>query len=575
MRFTPPDNYIATLITAALCLSLCIGCDRNPNVLAPFGWQKIDATIDSLTLLAEDCYYMPFSIDDLNEIITEMDSASSSLSGAAARDTKARTRYWHAYLLTVIGKPDEACDELKMAADIAENQYTLDRISDLKQLSSGYRTLETFKYLLGRLDYYKENKDIVEQANMALMLSNSMQYANVPDISIEYLDLADSLYEKAGLEDRRINVKMNRANILARFSENSDSIQEQMDVFLTDPMIMESPATYETLLRSHYCFFNDSASLFRGYDIVRPLVHPDSLAQGFPAIRGFYEALICQFWVDAARLDSATHYYQLSAKHISELDDITFLANTYQFYSNYFKAIGDTKSELFNLRKYMIANDSLQNMDDPQGKIMLEHINTISKHELESEKIRQSLKIRHYVIISALILLLLIVIAIAVRYRSVQKIKLLNASLENERRQRQILAITLQNEENNRMLGQVREEASRMSKSVNVQPADISRLETDVRLHMAGQNDLSTFSDVFSEISPEFEGRLREIAPDLSLNNIRLCAYISMGMTNQEIADLMHISPGTMRVARHRLRNKLGLDKSDSLEDFLRKLTAR
>ena len=567
-------KHLVTSVIIVMALTLTCGCHRGGDTLKPFGWRKISSRVDSLTLEAERCYFGVISPDELSRTIALMDSSVVGLSKSQAREVKARNRFWRAYLMNMTGQREYALSELEMAADIADDQYTLNRINDLKQLISGYRTLETFKYLLRQLDHYKANDETVEEANTALMISNSLQYANVPELASRYLTLADSLYKTAGLDDRRINVKLNRATVLV-FSNEGDDAEEKLNSFLEDSVIIGSPFTYESLLRSHYCFFRDSASLFKGYRVVTADLHPDSIARGLATMRGFYEALICQHYLNTDSRDSSAHYFDLSRRHINETDNPTYRSNAFEIYSRYYESVGNMAGELAELRHYKQAADSLKNMDDPQGKVTMEYINTLHNYELESGRERQELKFRFYFIIGVLVMIILLTVIVGGRYYQRQKIKALNASLESERKQRRILAMSIQQEESARLIDFVKEETARLSGNSNVEPRDLSRLETNVKLHLAEQGELTAFGEAFEELSPEFVEKLRDVAPELSANNIRICIYIHMGLSNHEIANRMHTSVGAVRVSRHRLRHKLGLAKDDTLEDFLKKLVQR
>ena len=61
---------------------------------------------------------------------------------------------------------------------------------------------------------------------------------------------------------------------------------------------------------------------------------------------------------------------------------------------------------------------------------------------------------------------------------------------------------------------------------------------------------------------------LKENAPTLSKKEIRLSAFIKMGLTNKEIAPLLNISTRGVETARYRLRKKLNLDQDDKLMEF-------
>ena len=89
---------------------------------------------------------------------------------------------------------------------------------------------------------------------------------------------------------------------------------------------------------------------------------------------------------------------------------------------------------------------------------------------------------------------------------------------------------------------------------------------------MSDRAGLQSFEKTVTNINPDFESRLRAVAPELSDNQIRLCSYIMLGLNNQEIASLMNVKASSLRQARLRLRQKFGLTKDDSLSEFLKQI---
>lgn len=74
----------------------------------------------------------------------------------------------------------------------------------------------------------------------------------------------------------------------------------------------------------------------------------------------------------------------------------------------------------------------------------------------------------------------------------------------------------------------------------------------------------------FQQVNNEFYNKLNEINPDLSVNERRLCAFLSLNMTTKEISSITGQSPRTIDVARTRLRKKLNLTNSEvGLVEFL------
>ena len=80
------------------------------------------------------------------------------------------------------------------------------------------------------------------------------------------------------------------------------------------------------------------------------------------------------------------------------------------------------------------------------------------------------------------------------------------------------------------------------------------------------------FDHYFTQINPDFYEHLRTDFPNLTPNELRLCAYLKMNMNTKDIAAICNITPESARVARTRLRKSLGLaDSSIDLAAFLSK----
>jgi len=77
------------------------------------------------------------------------------------------------------------------------------------------------------------------------------------------------------------------------------------------------------------------------------------------------------------------------------------------------------------------------------------------------------------------------------------------------------------------------------------------------------------FETYFDEVHEEFFKKLKEQYPVLTPNDLRICAFIRMNLTTQEIAAILNISYRGAEISRYRLRKKLGLDRSTNLSTFL------
>jgi len=75
----------------------------------------------------------------------------------------------------------------------------------------------------------------------------------------------------------------------------------------------------------------------------------------------------------------------------------------------------------------------------------------------------------------------------------------------------------------------------------------------------------------FQQVYTDFYTRLIDTYPDLSPNELRLCAFFRLNMTSKEIAAITYQSLNSIKVSRYRLRKKLALPTDESLVRFLAK----
>lgn len=84
--------------------------------------------------------------------------------------------------------------------------------------------------------------------------------------------------------------------------------------------------------------------------------------------------------------------------------------------------------------------------------------------------------------------------------------------------------------------------------------------------------DWEDFRQIFEKVHESFFDNLISHTPDLSLKEKRLAALIRLNLTPEDISASMAISADSLRVARYRLRKRLGLSKGQKLESFLQEL---
>lgn len=86
-------------------------------------------------------------------------------------------------------------------------------------------------------------------------------------------------------------------------------------------------------------------------------------------------------------------------------------------------------------------------------------------------------------------------------------------------------------------------------------------------------DDWEKFNTHIHHANENFFLRLKEQHPDLTANELKLCALLRMNLLSKEIAQLMHVTVKAVEVSRYRLRKKLKIDSEVNLYDYLMQYT--
>lgn len=92
--------------------------------------------------------------------------------------------------------------------------------------------------------------------------------------------------------------------------------------------------------------------------------------------------------------------------------------------------------------------------------------------------------------------------------------------------------------------------------------------------HRIGEEYMKVFDVNFEKVHKNFFRTLKEINPDLTKRELRLCAFVKMDLTNKEIAPLLNISVRGVETARYRVRKKLDVQEPNFLH-FLETLSVK
>ena len=86
---------------------------------------------------------------------------------------------------------------------------------------------------------------------------------------------------------------------------------------------------------------------------------------------------------------------------------------------------------------------------------------------------------------------------------------------------------------------------------------------------LSEEDNWKMFQEAFRNNDKEFFDKLKAKHPDLTSNDLRLCAYLRLNLSSKEIAPLINISVKSVEIKRYRLRKKMDLPRDVNLTDYI------
>ncbi len=95
------------------------------------------------------------------------------------------------------------------------------------------------------------------------------------------------------------------------------------------------------------------------------------------------------------------------------------------------------------------------------------------------------------------------------------------------------------------------------------------QLSRKIEENISSYDDWQVFEMNFERAHEQFLNKIKEMHPELTSKDLRLCAYLRMNLSSKEIAPLLGISVRGVENHRYRVRKKMKLEHDEKLIDFI------
>ncbi|MCB0805759.1 MAG: hypothetical protein KDC05_08155 [Bacteroidales bacterium] len=249
---------------------------------------------------------------------------------------------------------------------------------------------------------------------------------------------------------------------------------------------------------------------------------------------------------------------------------------------------GKFDSAFVMLEKIVSLNDSI-NMDKRQKQLDLMDIRIRFEKELsnyqlqigllEAKNARRELRYLIVILLVGMVVLILVFLYILLHNRMRRKnleqktlvMERENLSRELEYKKKELATNVMYLVKKNEFIDAVSKKLKPVAEELDDQSGRrIAKIvsEMDQSNSKEGWVDFETR---FQEVHVGFYNQLSKQFPGLTASDLRLCAFLRLNMTSKEIANLTYQSTDSIKVARYRLRKKLGLSRDENLVTYLTK----
>ncbi|MDH6354954.1 tetratricopeptide (TPR) repeat protein [Dysgonomonas sp. PH5-45] len=290
--------------------------------------------------------------------------------------------------------------------------------------------------------------------------------------------------------------------------------------------------------------------------------------------------------------EKALEYFTLS-KQISERNNnLIHLASIYDIISQTYELTGNIDSAYVYLVEHQLLSQKLA--ASPKAiEAYQAYVSTFleaSKNELTiaEQQIKISNRQLITVVMIAVTLVLLALLLLQQKRLKENENRELTKQLDHEKKikelqkksqdevieakSREIASYSLLLSNKNSILKEILNINTQLAKNKKDTEEYTKKINTIIKNNFQSETEWSDFKIHFEKVHPSFFDKLKQHRADLTENNLRICAYYRLGMSTKQIAQILHITPASVSIHRHRIKKKLGLGEEDGLDDFLRNI---
>lgn len=501
-----------------------------------------------------------------------------------------------AYL--AMGNRDVMFDSLDRAVNEYDNSLVyFQKLNDLRSISDVYLILGNIHFVKGNLPeamkMYNESLIYSKQSNYSEKLPHCYNnlgviYQSQKDYlqALEYSNIALSLFEELNdsvhiaLVTGNIGssyMMLNNLDIAKKYYEDELNLYERLGdtdgkvlamLRLADLYIIQNQPDSALMLNNmSYSLYENIDLNYRGPKSTRYCDIYLNSGMAYKLKKEWKRAVevFNKCYLLARRTNLNWHVME-SAKLLSEVyDSLNIMDSSYKYFKVY-KFYFDS----------LLSEDNIRNMAQMEFKYKYDQqLIKAELREKENQVIENRRTLILFIIVGCLVFILIIFVLLFKLEKSKKtkvNIERLQLKSELEFKNKELTTHMLYLLKKNEFILNISEKLKQIIPSIKVQNKK-SIAEIINELNRGTSNDTwKEFEIRFQEVHTSFFDKLNKSYPDLSPNELRLCAFLRLNMSTKDISSVTYQSINSIEMARFRLRKKLGIDSIEHLVSFLSRI---
>lgn len=585
---TPTRNHTCRL--RGVLAVLLVGILPMRSAAYKYFFRPIEPVCDSIARV--------FSQLDYDNERTRVNPADLERLGQIARQNghpqlRARALYWQVRMTQMGAQPSACIKMLEEALRLTtDTLYDYDRACIQYQLAGNCdrmgEYMQTYELLRQAIPVFQKYKDYYFLGNAYLLMGQLFLDINYEEPALEQIALSRRSYERAHYPLNRIYF----FEALAKHDDSSLALYKK-SVATGDKdwgMTLQALASISTIFLERQQ--PDSAEYYcnQGFNV---------LHRQAPDNQFFYSLLAVnrvKVLYQQQRYDAALEVLRTIEPFAKQLQGERMLTTICEYLWKVNDRLGRSDDAYKYLNRYQEeyerTQQEIRRSDIPKTQAR----EAIARQQDQIQLLQKDAELsRNYLYVALLVALVILITALALFFYFRQRVRMhhqenreLQKSLEQEaliynmnrqnfendikQKDCEISSSTLLLANKNEVLQQLSDITRRFSDEGKIPREYVQQVNNVIGDSLRNDDEWSRFKLHFDSVHPDFFVKLKQQSPDLTENDLRLCAYIRIGMRAKQIAEMLSVTPDSVNTARYRLRKKLGLSKGQSLDDHIRQV---